>query len=532
LAAPLVRCSEGRLAVPRESLSSCDEQPEGAALASSHHKKVSGEPRLLIDGKLVDGLDAITYPNIDPATEQIIGYTADGSLADIDAAIGAARRAFDETSWPQDNRFRAKCLRQLEEALREEAELFRLIDTAEAGRPVAGAVRSVDAYIGDVGWHANLVDSYEWERGVADADVMGARHLRSVRREPMGVVAAITTWNAAFFLNLAKVVAALAAGNTVVLKPAPETPWQATTLGRVIAERTDIPPGVVNVVAGTSLELAQKLTTDPRVDMVTFTGSTTVGRKIMGQAAPTLKRLALELGGKSAAVVLPDANFGLAVGWTTGLLCGNAGQTCAALTRLLLPRSRYEEGLEAACQALANVRVGDPWDPNTGQGPQISAAQRERVLRYIDIGNSEGLRLMTGGGVPEELSRGYFVSPTLFADVPPESTLFREEIFGPVLVATAYDDRDDGGLAQAVMLANASEYGLHAAVFGNDTDRATTVARRLRVGSVSVNGGMFFGVDVPFGGYKQSGIGRERGVEGFEEFLETKTIAVPAAEST
>lgn len=512
------------------------EQPEGVLLPSSNQREFSGEPRMLINGELVDGLGANTYPNIDPATGKVIGYTADGSPSDIDVAISAARQAFDETSWSQDNRFRAKCLRQLESALWEEAETFRSIDTAEAGRPIAGSARSIDAYIGDVGWHADLTDSYKWERAVADADVLGARHLRSVRREPIGVVAAITTWNAAFFLNLTKVVAALAAGNTVVLKPAPETPWQATVLGRLIVERTDIPPdippGVVNVVTGTSHELAQKLTTDPRVDMVTFTGSTAVGRTIMGQAAPTLKRLALELGGKSAAVVLPDADIGLAVAWTTGLLTSNAGQSCAALTRILFPRSRYDEGLEAARQALANVRVGDPWDPKTTQGPQISATQRDRVLRYIDIGNAEGLRLVAGGGAPEGLPSGYFISPTLFADVPPKSALFREEIFGPVLVATAYNDRLDGGLEEAVALANDSDYGLHAAVFSKDTEQATTIARQLRVGSVSVNGGMFFGVDVPFGGYKQSGIGRERGVEGFEEFLETKTIAVPAAPSS
>ncbi|MGV0044945.1 aldehyde dehydrogenase family protein [Mycobacterium colombiense] len=501
-------------------------------MASSDHKQVPGERRLLIDGKLVDAIDGATYPNIDPATEEIIGYTADGRAADMDAAISAARRSFDETSWSRDHGLRSRCLRQLEEALWREADLFRRIDTAEAGRPFAATPRSIDAYIGDAGWHADLAESYEWERPAKSVSVIGVAQSRSVRREPMGVVAAITTWNAAFFLNLAKIVAALAAGNTVVLKPAPETPWQASTLGRLIAEKTDIPPGVVNVVPGTSVELAQKLSIDPRVDMVSFTGSTSVGRKIMAQAAPTLKRLALELGGKSAAVVLPDANLALATAWTTGILCSNAGQTCAALTRLLLPQSRYDEGLEAARQALAGVRVGDPWDPNTTQGPQISATQRDRVLRFIDIGKAEGLRLLTGGQVPAGLDRGYFVEPTLFADVPPESTLFREEIFGPVLVATPYDDRDECAVNRAVELANSSEYGLHAAVFGADSERASNVARLLRVGSVSVNGGMFFGVDVPFGGYKQSGIGCERGVEGFEEFLETKTIAMPAPASS
>ncbi|MCH5675646.1 aldehyde dehydrogenase family protein [Streptomyces gilvus] len=491
---------------------------------------VAGEPRMLIDGTLVESVTGATYPNIDPATEEVLGHVTDGGVEDADRAVAAARHAFDSTDWAHDHAFRAHCLRQLQDVLRSQAETFRRIDTAETGRPFSATPLSVDVYIDELGWYADHAESYPWIQARPDVHAFGARHLRSVRREPVGVVAAITTWNCGFFLNLTKTCSALAAGNTVVLKPAPETPWQATEFGRLIAERTDIPPGVVNVVTGTSPSVAQRLTEHPGVDMITFTGSTAVGRRIMGQAATTLKRLALELGGKSAAVVLPDADLPAAVTLITRILCGNAGQTCAAPTRLLLPRSRYEEGVEAATSALAAVSVGNPWDPATGQGPQISAAQRERVLRYVEAGRAEGLRLTTGGGRPERPDRGWFVEPTLFADVPRESALFREEIFGPVLVATPYDDR--GGVEEAVSLANDSEYGLHAAVFGADTDRASAVAQRLRVGSVSINAGQFFGVDVPFGGRKQSGIGRERGVEGFEEFLETKTVAVPARTQT
>ncbi|MBF4997284.1 aldehyde dehydrogenase family protein [Nocardia sp. BSTN01] len=498
--------------------------------AAAQGRVVTGEARLLVDGALVDSAAGAMYPNLDPATEETLGLVADGAVEDAHTAVTAARRAFERGGWADDPEFRARCLRQLHRALSENSQLFRRIDTAEAGRPFAATAGSIDAYLPEIDWYAEQAEQYPWEQPRGDSESHGARHRRSVHREPIGVTAAITTWNCGFFLNLTKMCAALAAGNTVVLKPAPETPWQATTLGRLIVERTEIPPGVVNIVTGTSPAVARELTTHRDVDLVTFTGSTDVGRKIMAQAAPTLKRLTLELGGKSAAIVMPDADLDFAVALVTRILCTNAGQTCAAATRLLLPKSRYAEGVEAATSALAAIHPGDPWDPATGQGPQISAAQHKRVLDYLEVGRAEGLRLTTGGKRPPHLDRGWFVEPTVFADVPPQSRLFREEIFGPVLVVTPYDD-SAGRVDEAIRLANDSEYGLHASVFGTDIERATTVARQLRVGSVSVNGANFFGVDVPFGGYKQSGIGRERGVEGFEEFLETKTIAVPAPPS-
>jgi aldehyde dehydrogenase (NAD+) len=256
--------------------------------------------------------------------------------------------------------------------------------------------------------------------------------------------------------------------------------------------------------------------------MVSFTGSTAVGSKIMAQASPTVKNLALELGGKSACIALDDADLRAAVGWAVGVLCSNAGQTCAAPTRLVVPRARRDEAVDIALDLMSAIEVGDPWSPACGQGPQISRRQQERVLGHIAVGRREGGRCVLGGGVPAHLSRGFYVSPTLFVDVDPGDTIAQEEIFGPVLAVLVHDSDDD-----AVRVANASRYGLSGAVWSEDAERAIDVAARLRTGSVAVNGGAFFGADVPFGGYKQSGVGRERGREGFEAYLETKTVAFP-----
>jgi aldehyde dehydrogenase (NAD+) len=267
--------------------------------------------------------------------------------------------------------------------------------------------------------------------------------------------------------------------------------------------------------------VGELLSTDPRVDLVTFTGSTATGRRIMECAAPTVKKVFLELGGKSANVVLDDADFGRAVGMA-GTVCTHGGQGCAIPTRMLLPRSRYDEGVAIAKTAFENVPYGDPTDPGKLQGPQVSKRQQERVLSYIEKGKQEGATLLVGGGVPEHLPKGYYVEPTLFVDVDPDATIAQEEIFGPVLCIIPYDDDDD-----AVRIANHSVYGLSGAVAGGSEERALAVARRIRAGTLSVNGGMWFDVDTPFGGYKQSGVGRENGIQGFEEYLETKVLGLP-----
>jgi aldehyde dehydrogenase (NAD+) len=294
-------------------------------------------------------------------------------------------------------------------------------------------------------------------------------------------------------------------------------------MGQLVAEHTDIPAGVFNVVTSSDHNVGEVLARDPRVDMVTFTGSTATGRRVMAAAAPTVKKVFLELGGKSANIVLDDADLGAAVGGGAFAVSFHAGQGCAITTRLLVPRARYDEAVEVAKATLESIPYGDPTDPAHFMGPLISARQRDRVLDYIGKGVAEGARVATGGGVPAHLPAGYYVEPTLLVDIDPGATVAQEEIFGPVLVVLAFDDDDD-----AVRIANSTIYGLSGAVSSASLERAEAVARRLRTGTVSVNGGVWYGADVPFGGYRQSGLGRESGVQGFEEYLELKAIARPA----
>ncbi len=483
---------------------------------------VNGEPRNLIDGHLVEASSGATFDNVNPATEDVIGVCADGTKDDMEAAIAAARRAFDETDWSSDHAFRKRCLTQLHQALEEAKDELRAIVVAEAGSPVllTYAVQ-VDGYIAAMPYWAELAESYAYEQPMTDIEFMGQPQRRLLRREAYGVVAAITPWNFPLYLNLCKLGPALAAGNSVVLKPAPDTPWCATALGRLITEKTEIPAGVVNIVASSDHLLGEMLSSDPRVDLVTFTGSTATGRRVMQCASQTVKKVFLELGGKSANIVLDDVDLQATLGEAI-TVCVHAGQGCALQTRLLLPRARYEEGIAIAKAAFENVPYGDPTEPGNLQGPQVSKRQQERVLAYIERGQREGARLVTGGGVPAHLPRGYYVEPTLFADVDPESTIAQEEIFGPVLCAIPYEDDDD-----AVRIANHSIYGLSGAVRSASEERALSVARRIRTGTLGINGAQWFSVDTPFGGYRQSGLGRENGVLGFEEYLETKVMALP-----
>jgi len=488
------------------------------------HPEVHGEQRLLVDGKLVEASNGATFSNIDPATEEVLGETADGTSADMETAIAAARRAFDETSWSTDHSFRRRCLEQLHHSLESHKEELRSVVVAEAGSPIALTYAiQVDLPIDDVPFWAELAESYEYDQQLPERTVFGQRTRRMILREATGVVGAITPWNFPFFLNMAKLSPALAAGNTVVLKPAPDTPWSATLLGRLIAEETDIPSGVVNVVASSDHLVGEVLTSDPRVDMITFTGSTVTGRRIMSKGSDTVKKMFLELGGKSAKIVLDDVeDLGSAVGGIAMGVCVHSGQGCAITTRLLLPRSRYDEGVELASAMMAGMTVGDPWDSSNLAGPLVSAKQRDRVLGYIEKGKAEA-RLVRGGGIPADRPKGYFVEPTMFADVDPKAVIAQEEIFGPVLAILAYEDDDD-----AVRIANDSIYGLSGDVTGASEERALAVARRIRTGTMGINGGVYLAPDAPFGGYKQSGLGRENGAEGFEEYLETKTVAIPA----
>jgi aldehyde dehydrogenase (NAD+) len=370
---------------------------------------------------------------------------------------------------------------------------------------------------------AKMIEEFPWERTLDGSEKMGMASRRAVLKEPMGVVGAIVPWNYPVEVTLNKLGPILATGNTVVLKPAPDTPWNATRLGRLVADKTDIPAGVINVVTSSDHLVGEELTLSASVDMISFTGSTAVGKRIMEKGAPTLKRVFLELGGKSAMIVCDDADFASTVPMAS-MVCVHAGQGCAMQTRLLLPRSRYDEGVELVAAGMAGVPYGDPQSDAVMMGPVVSARQRDRVLGYIEKGQDEGAKLVFGGGRPPHLPKGWFVEPTLFVDVDNTMTIAQEEIFGPVLCVIPYEDDND-----AVRIANDSKYGLSGGVVSASEERATAIARRIRTGSIGVNGGLWYGADSPYGGYKDSGVGRQCGPEGFEQYLETKAIAWPQA---
>ncbi|MFZ2511412.1 MAG: aldehyde dehydrogenase [Gordonia sp. (in: high G+C Gram-positive bacteria)] len=478
---------------------------------------------LLIDGQLVPGSGG-AFDVINPATEEVIGQAAEATAADLDAAIEAARRAFDTTDWSRDHAFRARCLRQLRDALKGHTEELRELTVAEVGCPVfLTHGPQLDGPIDDLGYFADLAENYEWTTDLGVAKPMGIKNHREIRSEAVGVVGAITPWNFPHQINFAKIGPALAAGCTVVLKPAPDTPWCAALVGKVIAEETDIPPGVINIVTSTDHGLGAQLTTDPRVDLVTFTGSTETGRKVMAAAAPSLKKVFLELGGKSAFIVLDDADLATACSMAAFNVVTHAGQGCAITTRLLVPRDKLFTATELTRDALAGLAAGDPTASGTICGPLVSARQRERVEEYLQIAVAEGGTIECGGGRPADQERGYFISPTLISGLSNSARVAQEEIFGPVLVIMAHDGDDD-----AIAIANDSPYGLSGQVWGTDPARIDRVVSGVRTGTMGINGGIWYAADVPFGGYKQSGIGREMGVAGFAEYLETKSVARPA----
>lgn len=482
------------------------------------------EDRLLIDGALTPAEGGRTYENVSPSTEAVLGPAADATVDDARRAVAAAREAFDSTSWSRDHALRVRCLRQLHDALRQQVESLRSILVNEVGAPVSSTSGpQLEAPIDVVAWFADLAETYPWVEDLGDRDTFAGRHHRWIEREAAGVVGAITAYNYPVQLALAKLGPALAAGCTVVLKGAPDTPWSALALGRLVVESTDIPPGVVNVLTSSEAAVGEELTRHPEVDVVSFTGSTAVGRRIMATASETVKRVFLELGGKSAFVVLDDGDPTMA-----GLFCAyaatsHAGQGCAITSRLVVPRARFDEVVDVARATLASIPYGDPSDPATMMGPLINARQREKVADYVDRAVADGAEAVIGGRRPEHLPIGFYYEPTLLVGADENSPVAQEELFGPVLVVLAHDGDDD-----AVRIANNSIYGLSGAVLGADRERALGVARRIRAGTMSVNGGVYYGPDAPFGGYKQSGFGREMGAAGIDEFLELKTFAEPA----
>ena len=480
------------------------------------------DANLYINGKIRPATGGKTYDVLGPWTGEVVTKAADATAADVEEAIVAARRAFDETDWSTNHELRYGLVKKLRDLIKANNDRMVAIARHEAGAAMGAVFMAhVNTAVSGMDDLIDIFPTVKWEESRGRATAMGRQSDRVIHYEPIGVAAAITPWNVPLYVNLGKVIAGLLAGCTMILKPAPNTPSAATILGELAAE-AGFPAGVFNVVTSEDPALAgEMLTKDPRVDLITFTGSTLVGKRIMENGAATLKRVFLELGGKSANIVLDDApNFATTV--AQSIVVFHAGQGCAITTRLLVPRSRYDE----ACAVLEKAYAGfaEQWGlfdmPTSIMGPVISKKQMERVMSYIELGQKEGARLLAGGKARPDKGGGYFIEPTCFVDVKNDMRIAQEEIFGPVLVVIPYEDDDD-----AIRIANDTTYGLSGMVTGG-AERAQRVAKRLRTGSVSVNGGMCIAGDLPFGGFKGSGVGREWGREGIEEFLESKVIAV------
>jgi aldehyde dehydrogenase (NAD+) len=471
-----------------------------------------------IDGGWVEP-DSGRYDVINPATEQVIASAPDAGIAQVEQAIGAARTAFDSGPWAAaDPAERARCLQQLSDALLARGDELYALAQAEWGCTANERLIHVDGPAFMVGHAAELA----LEPAEAPMAAWGAAGTTLLRYEPLGVVAVMTPWNFPHTLNAMKLGTALAAGNTVVLKPSPLTPLAGLALARLIDEETDIPPGVVNVVTPSSVGASRILTLDPRVDMVSFTGSSAVGRDVMAGAATSMKRILLECGGKSASILLGDVELTdelferlLFEGCTL-----HAGQACILNSRLLVPDELHDDVVDRLVELARNVIVGDPADDATGMGPLISRQHLDKVEGFVRHAESEGANVVAGGGRPNGVERGFYFEPTVLTDASSESYIAQEEVFGPVLTVLRYRGDDD-----AVAIANNSPYGLGGAVWGSDVDRAVGMARRMRTGQVSINGTI--PGDAPFGGFKQSGIGREGGVMGLRAYMEPKAIGVP-----
>ena len=469
--------------------------------------------RLFIGGQWVTPSSSAQIELVSPVTEQVFGRVAEAQEADMDAAVVAARKAFDQGPWPRlTPSERGEYLRKMSKALE-----ARVPELAAAWAEQIGGLKvmSVPMHMGGVmqyAFYGDLADRYPFE--VRQPSSIGGTAV--LVREPVGVVAAIAPWNAPFMIMTTKVAPALLAGCTVIMKPSPETPLEAYILAEV-AEEVGLPPGVVNLVPS-HREAADYLVRNHGVDKVGFTGSTAAGRRIASVCGERIARVTLELGGKSAAIIMDDYDTGLLAKILTGTITALSGQVCATLSRAIVPRHRHDELAEAIVEEMKQVRIGDPADPTTMMGPVAMKRQLERVQGYIAKGEEQGATLATGGKRPSHMNRGYYIEPTLFTNVDNSMTIAQEEIFGPVLSLIPCDDEED-----AIRIANDSIYGLNGAVFTHDKDKAYDVARRMRTGAIG-QGGLKMDFALPFGGFKQSGLGREGGEEGVRPYLETKTI--------
>lgn len=471
-----------------------------------------------IDGQWTTPAAKEQFDVISPSTEEVVGQVPLATTADIDGAVAAARRAFDDGPWPRlSPDERADLLTRIAGILRKRDTEIAGVAVDEMGCAISQATAAQTGMLAPLfDYYAELIRSYPFERRIDAGDRLGL-----VTNEPVGVVAAIVPWNAPVTLAVWKTAPALAAGCTVVLKPPPEAPLSNYILAEAVAE-AGAPAGVVNIVPG-DRAVGEHLVVHPDTDKVAFTGSTAAGKRIMSLCGDQVKRVSLELGGKSASIVLDDADVATVVPKIVGGAMHLSGQVCGAHTRVLVHRSRYAEAVEAAAAAAAAVRVGDPHDPAVLVGPLVAERQRDRVEGYLKLALEAGAKVAAGGGRPADLPKGWYVEPTILTEVDNSMRVAREEIFGPVLCFIPYDDDDD-----AVRIANDSPYGLAGGVWSDDASRGLAVARRLRTGTLAVNGAYPPFPLVPFGGFKESGLGRELGPEGLQNFLEPRSIGVPS----
>jgi len=477
--------------------------------------------QLFINGEFTDSTSNKTFESTNPYNQEIIASAARASAEDTARAVVAARKAFDEGPWPKMKRDeRSAFLKAISDKINERQKDLVALEVADSGSTVRKAKEDIYLSARNMNYFSKLaaIDLTEQVEGLSKPGF--SQNL--IVREPIGVVGAIIPWNFPLKMAIWKLGPALAAGNTVVLKPSELTPCTAMELAAIIRE-VGVPPGVVNIVTGFGQEAGEAMVRDPRVDKISFTGSTAVGKKIMALAAGNLKKITLECGGKSANIVLEDADMELAVDGAIYAIFYHQGQCCEAGTRLLLPASRHDEFLERLVAKTKKIKLGNPADPTTDMGPVISKNQQDRILGYIAKGKAEGARIVAGGQTPKDqtLSKGFFVEPTIFADVDNRMTIAQEEIFGPVLSVIRYESED-----QAVALANDSMYGLGGGVWSKDKERALNIANRLRAGTVWINEWHLISERAPFGGYKQSGIGREFGLDGLKEYTESKHVHI------
>ncbi|MEY2398266.1 MAG: aldehyde dehydrogenase [Actinomycetota bacterium] len=475
---------------------------------------------LFIGGDWVKPAGTDTIDVISPSTEAVFARVPDGTVADIDRAVAAAREAFDRGPWPRmAPSERADIMAALSQQIQGRMQEFADVITAENGCPVSWGV------MGQVFASTMALDFFEGHVRTMNFEEERAGMLGPaiVRKEPVGVVGAIVPWNVPLFVTMLKLAPALAAGCTVVLKPAPETPLDAYMLAEAL-QVAGLPKGVVNIVAA-GREAGEHLVTHPDIDKISFTGSTAAGRRIAALCGERLRRVTLELGGKSAAIILDDADVAATVAGLVPAGMMNNGQACVAQTRILASRNKYDEVVDAMVEAVRALKVGDPMAADTEIGPLVAERQRDRVMGYLESGQKEGAKVAIGGGRPANIEKGWYVEPTVFVNVDNKMKIAQEEIFGPVVAVIPYDDVDD-----AIAIANDSEYGLSGSVWSADAAQALDIARQVRTGTLSING-FILDFNCPFGGFKSSGLGRELGAEGLNAYLEYKTISFPGAAS-